>query len=136
MRESDLIEEYVAYCDKYLPNIPYPHEPLLMAGEEQILRFTEEAKSISYQIYKEKKRIHKIHGRKLHYAIIKVDIDMHKGKIHYDIDSKPISNMTKKELTRKYEKIKAYKNNHPEKCYLPKIKKELEKENFFNSIYI
>jgi hypothetical protein len=131
MKESDLIEEYVAYCDKYLPNIPYPHEPLLMTGKEKILRFIKEAKSISYQIYKEKKRIHKIHGRKLHYAIIKVDIDMHKGKIHYDINSKPISNMTKKELIRKYEKIKGYKNNHPEKCYLPKLKEELKKDRQF-----
>lgn len=127
MKELDLIDQYEAICEKHFLNKPYPHEILLMTSDEQIKKAIKEVKMISFKVYEEVKRIHKMNGRKSHYAVIDFDVSISGGGIKFNVDSRPISHMSKKEISAQMEKIKAYKNNHPEKCYLKKLQQEMEK---------
>lgn len=126
----ELIEQYENYCDKYMKNIPYPHEPLLMVDIDQVKRAIKQVKHLSWQIYNDKKRMHKSNSRKgLYVKKIEVDINIHVGRIDYRLETTPISRMYKVEISEKINKIKGYNNGHPEKCYLYKLEKELLRDN-------
>lgn len=132
---EDLIKEYEKHCDKHLKNILYPHEPLLMNYKPQIISAIKQVKKISWEIYNKKKKIHKSNGKKGFYAEIEVSIDNHIGKICYSIKSYDISKMSKSKIKKKIDKIKTYKDGHPEKCYLHKLEKEYEKIRIPNNCF-
>lgn len=115
------IEDYVEYCDNNLKDIPYLYEPLLMQ-DSHVEPAMIQAKKLSWKIYDETKRLHKRSAKKNKMVKIKKkELIGNKVRIHFETTD--ISKLKDEEKLFHIERIKSYKNNHPEKCYLNKLQK-------------
>lgn len=115
------VDKYVDYWDANLRGIPYQYEPLLMR-EDQLEQAMREAKLLSWLIFNETKKLHKKSAKQNKITkIINIDADFRGGALNISCKVRLISTLSEKEKDRHIERIKSYKNNHPEKCYLSKL---------------